>query len=881
MRKFCALLVIIFFSICTRAQNSPATPTPNNPEQPVVTEQTPAANSPSMPQRIIQKESTDGLAVEAGRKSPFNLPPEKKNPIKIARFSASPNIDGKLDDEVWKSAPVLKDFLQTSPGDNVAPSKPTEVMLGYDETNFYIAFRCFDERDKIRATLAARDNVFGEDNVRVWLDTYNDQRRAYILGFNPLGIQQDGIFTEEQGSDFSVDIVMESKGVIEDWGWSVEVKIPFKSLRYSAEKGKMWGFNAARNIDRFNDEFDSWLPDDRNISGFLIKHGKITGLENIKVERTLEIAPSITVSESGRRKRTIFGSTVSNLPPGALIDPGHFVNEGLDQDIGVNFKLNITPNVTLDAAYNPDFAEIEADEPVVSANQRFPIFFEEKRPFFLEGSEIFQSQLQTFYSRTIVDPDLALKLTGKTGKNSFGFLLASDNAPGNYSEEERSDPIFRPSREFLDKNAYFGVARVKRDFGKQNNVGFFGTMRVFPRQRNFTGGFDGTFKLTPKLVTNFQIVATHSRRSFYNAEINRAPYRTGNGLGYFWNLDYTAKNFGFTLEAEGRSRFYRADAGFTRRVNINNILLGARFSTDSKPKAKLIRVDARPFARLNYDWKGRSQDISIGSRFQFQMQGNLSVGTEMGVGYERIFEEEFGPRRTAVRRGAFFGAPERSAYQPYLNFNVNKTISKQLAVRAFVGTTWNNFDFDFGNGIGNGFETRFPRVSPAFSDYLNSPDYLEYLRVRAINPIDPNNFPPDAPPLDPGRGQSFDLQAGFTYKPIDPLNISFDYTKSNLTRYDTDQAAFDANIFSLRSTYQFTRFIFARMRIDYNSLASNASGQMLFGWNPSPGTAIYAGYNDNLNYKGFNPFTGQLEPGFQRNNRTFFIRAAYLFRKSF
>ncbi len=158
---------------------------------------------------------------------------------------------------------------------------------------------------------------------------------------------------------------------------------------------------------------------------------------------------------------------------------------------------------------------------------------------------------------------------------------------------------------------------------------------------------------------------------------------------------------------------------------------------------------------------------------------------------------------------------------------------------------------------------------------------MEYLRVRAINPIDPNNFPPNAPPLDPGRGQSFDLQAGFTYKPIDPLNISFDYTKSNLTRYDTDQAAFDANIFSLRSTYQFTRFIFARMRIDYNSLASNASGQMLFGWNPSPGTAIYAGYNDNLNYKGFNPFTGQLEPGFQRNNRTFFIRAAYLFRKSF
>ncbi len=342
MRKFCALLAIIFFSICVRAQNSPAAPKGNAEK----------------PNAAAQRETTDSGSV----KSPFDLPLEKKNPIKIARFSASPNIDGKLDDDVWKSAPILKDFLQIAPGDNVAPSKPTEVMLGYDETNFYIAFRCFDEPDKIRATLAARDNVFGEDNVRIWLDTYDDQRRAYVLGWNPLGIQQDGILTENQGADYSVDIVMESKGVIESWGWSVEVKIPFKSLRYSVGQGKLWGFNAARNIDRFNDELDSWMPDDRNISGFLVKHGKISGLENIKVERTLEIAPSITLSESGNRKRTIFASTVNNLPPGALIDPGHFVNEGLDQDIGVNFKLNITPNVTLDAAYNPDFAEIEADE---------------------------------------------------------------------------------------------------------------------------------------------------------------------------------------------------------------------------------------------------------------------------------------------------------------------------------------------------------------------------------------------------------------------------------------------------------------------------------------------------------------------------------------
>ena len=870
MKRFYAFLAIIFFSVCVQAQTTDT----KNTDNPTESKNAKLVESKNAPEKTV---ATD--------KSKFNLPPEKASPVRVAKFSNAPVIDGKLDDEVWKSAQVLKDFLQTAPGDNIEPSRQTEVMLGYDERNFYIAFKCFDEKDKIRATVAKRDNVFGEDNVRVWLDTYNDQRRAYVLGFNPLGVQQDGIYTEGQGADFSVDLVMESKGVIEDWGWSVEVQIPFKSLRYSAGKDKLWGFNAARNIDRFNDEFDSWLPDDRNISGFLVKHGKLAGMEGIKVERTLEIAPSITVSESGNRRRTIFQSILNDLPPGALIDPGRFVNENIKQDIGVNFKLNITPNVTLDAAYNPDYAEIEADAPVVTANQRFPIFFQEKRPFFLEGSEIFNAPLQTFYSRNIIDPDVAAKLTGKIGRNSFGFLLASDNAPGNFSEEERNDPV-KPSREFLDKNAYFGIVRVKRDFGTQNNVGFFGTMRTFPRQRNFTGGFDGTFKLDPKTVMTFQVVGTHSRRNFYNPETNRAPYRTGNGLGYYWSLDYTEKNRGWFIEALGRSRYYRADAGFTRRINTNQLFFANRLSTEPKAKAKLIRTDWRQFARITYDWKGRSTDGFVGTSFNFQFQGNLFIGTEAGVGYERLFEEEFGPKRGirpdgSIQRGAFFGAPERSAYQPYVNVNINKTVNKQLSLRAYVGESWNSFDFDFGNGLGNGFETRFPRVSPAYTDYLNSSEYLEYLSLRAINPSDPNNFPPNQPPLDPGKGTSFDLMAGFTYKPTDPLNISFDYTKSKLTRYDTDKDAFNVNIFSMRSTYQFTRFIFARTRIDYNTMSSNVSGQMLLGWNPSPGTAFYVGYNDNFNYNGFNPYTGQFEQRFERNNRTFFIRASYLFRKSF
>src|SRR5215203_3605508 len=380
MKALCAFIAVLFFTIYAPAQ---------------------AANLAGTPEKTKDEKTT------SPKKTGIVIPPEKARPIKIPKIEISPTIDGKIDEEVWKQAAVFKDFYQTFPGDNIEPSKPTEVMVMYDEKHLYVAFKCWDEKDKIRATIAKRDEVTGEDNVRMWLDTYNDQRRAYVLAFNPLGIQQDGIYTEGQGADFSVDIVMESKGVIEDWGWVVEVKIPFKSLRYSAGKGKMWGFNTARNIDRLNDEFDQCLPDDRNVSGFLIKHGKITGLEDIKYERTLEIVPSITLSETGQKF--------------AALDPitGRFVNKPIEHDIGVTLKYLISPNITLDATINPDYAEIEADAPVVTANQRFPIFFQEKRPFFLEGADIFQTPLAIYDSRTIVDPDFATKLTGKIGKNSF------------------------------------------------------------------------------------------------------------------------------------------------------------------------------------------------------------------------------------------------------------------------------------------------------------------------------------------------------------------------------------------------------------------------------------------------------------------------------
>ena len=796
----------------------------------------------------------------------IEIPPEKKVPINVPKITTAISIDGKPDEEIWKSAAVFKDFYQTNPGNNIAPSRPTEAYMLYDEHYLYLAFRCWDDQGKVNATLAKRDEVFNEDNVRVWLDTYNDQRRAYVLGFNPYGVQQDGIYTEGQGADFSVDILMESKGVVEEWGWSVEVKIPFKSLRYAAGKGKLWGFNVARNIDRFNDEFDQWLPDDRNISGFLVKHGKITGMDDIKFERTLEVAPSVTLSQTSHRAKVFVTGPVGTPNLGGFVGE-RFVNDPIKQDIGVTMKYTITPNVTLDAAYNPDFAEIEADAPVVTANQRFPIFFQEKRPFFLEGADVFSTPIAIYYSRNIADPDLAAKLTGKIGKTSFGFLGAIDKYYGTFSEDDLNDPtVFPRISEFIDKKALTGVLRVKRDVGKDNSLGFFTSFRTFPEQKNFVASIDGRFKLNPKTTSVFQVVGSNSRRCLFestfepltspdqaarNREIcggtfNR--YATGNGVAYYGNIDYSTDQKGWMIEVLGRSKNFRSDAGFNRRTNINTAFFWHRNSTKSNPKGKIIRANWAKFVGYDYDWSGRLQGFNTGTNVNLSLPHTMFVSAEVGAFYEKIYEEEFGLKRMPTRAGAFSGPDFRATWQNYGTINLNQNLNKKFNYGLFLGAIRNSFD------------------------------YFNFVFV----PNDPKDPKGDGKFFqDPQPGLQLDAEVWGEYKPLEPLRFSFNYRKSRLTRNNDRVRSFDSDILSVKSTYQFSRFVFARVRVDYRADDKNFAGQALFGWNPSPGTAFYVGYNDSFQYNGRSPLTDIPENGVARNSRTFFIRASYLFRKSF
>jgi hypothetical protein len=772
------------------------------------------------------------------------VPLEKQQPVRIGTFDAEPVIDGRLDDDVWKSAAVLRDFFQIQPGDNVAPTQKTEVLIAHDAKHLYIAYRCYDsEPDKIRANIPKRDQIFDDDYVGAYLDTFHDQRRAYIIFFNPVGIQADGIYTEDRGEDYSFDLVMESKGVVGPDGYTVEISIPFKSLRYESGAGKTWGLQLFRRIKRGNAELDSWMPISRSRSGTLNQAGQLTGFEGISTERTLELIPSITFSEAAYR---IPAST-----DGSVVDTSRLLNKPATADLGLTMKYTITPSVTLDFAVNPDFAQVEADALVVTANQRFPIFYEEKRPFFLEGIDIFQTQMNILNTRTIVDPDVAVKLSGKQGRNTFGVMLATDNAPGNYSDEEIGDPALFPSIErFIDKNAQIAVVRAKRDLGVESNVGLIGTSYNFVDRHNNVLSFDGRFKVNPKTVFQFQTVGTTTRGYFYDRDDRDYLYRTGNGAGYAALLDYTDRNFGYQASVVGRTRDYIADVGFTRRVDTNRADLFLRFSSDPKTDSTYLGYRAINISGANYDWKGRLQnwDEEFQYRWNFKRSTFAAVGTYHG--YERLFEDEFRIYLPSTYSSAFAGPdPERSTYKHQYYGYVGSTPSQKVNFFAFGSYTRGNFDLDFGGG------PKYPRVSPA-----------------AL--VDPSA------PFDPGPGNELYIESNVGFQPSEALNISVSYYKDRLRRQDTNRVAFDDNIFSVRSTYQFSRFTFVRARLDYDSLSSHVYGQYLFGWTPSPGTAFYAGYNDDHNLNGYSPITGVYEPGFRLNGRTFFVKMSYLIRHS-
>ncbi len=549
---------------------------------------------------------------------------EARPPVVLAHCTDAPDIDGRLEETCWSAAASLDGFVQTKPGDNTPASRKTEVLLAYDARSLYIAIRAADDPSRVRATVARRDDVLDDDHVVLYLDTFDDRRRAYVLIFNPNGIQQDGIYTEGREIDYSVDLVMQSKGLVTGDGYVVEAALPFSSIRHRSDGN--WGIHAQRRI-RHLDEEDSWMPLVRGNAGLLDQAGAITGFGELDSGRMLEVIPGVTLSQTP-----------------------------IDTDPSVTMKLAPTPNVVFDATVNPDFAQIESDQLVATSNQRFPIFFEEKRPFFLEGIDVFQTPLNAVHTRTIIDPDYAAKASGKSGRTTFAVLLSSDNTPDE-----------------LGRNAPSGVLRIRRDIGDESHLGVLATARDFVDHRNRLAGIDGRINLDPRTVVSFQLLGTSSEE--------------GRGFGFFAEWKRSGRHFNVTVSGEGRTPDYRADLGFTTQTDTNRWSVVTRYDSEPRPDAPLLlswSFGNTAFSQWN--WDGRVKYAYLYPRVAFNFRRQTQATVYAYADYLHISEDEFGR--------PFEGDPERSTIFKGILLDLQTKPAKQIALGLTLSRAFDFFDYD-------------------------------------------------------------------------------------------------------------------------------------------------------------------------------------------
>lgn len=384
------------------------------------------------------------------------------NALTIAHLKAAPKLEDFAsmapESEAAQAMTRVTGFVQRDPKDGEPASQKTFAYLGYTERNLYVVFVCFDnDTHAIRSHLTRRENIGDDDQVAVYLDTFRDQRRSYVFSVNPLGVQRDAVFTEGNGTDDSFDTLWNSRGRLTREGYVVWMEFPFKSLRFPARSAQQWGLILRRDVQR-NNETSFWPRVSSRIQGTLNQEGEADGIEKVSPGRNIQFIPYGSFNA--------FRALDTRDPNAARFTGAHARPQA-----GLDAKIVLHDSLVLDLTANPDFSQVESDEPQVTVNQRFEVFFPEKRPFFLENGNYFDTPFSLVFTRRIADPKAGARLTGKIGRWAIGYFGIDDTAPG------KRVPAFDP---MWHAHAFFNILRVNREIGKQSSIGFIYTDRELP-----------------------------------------------------------------------------------------------------------------------------------------------------------------------------------------------------------------------------------------------------------------------------------------------------------------------------------------------------------------------------------------------------------------
>jgi len=459
--------------------------------------------------------------------------------VRIPRLEADLSVDGKLTEAVWGESAVMTGFSQFSPTDGIPAADTTQVLVWYSPTAIHFGVRAFEAHGPVHATLADRDKISADDYIQILLSTFNDSRQALVFAVNPLGVQSDGALVEtgsvsgngfnsavvkREQADLSPDYVFESKGHVTEYGYEIEIRIPFKSIRFQPKQEQVWGINVVRLVQHSGRE-DSWTPAKRASASFLRQSGKLVGLTDLRRGVVLDFTPSLTSRTTGAD------------------GTGGWSYSGGSPELGGTVRWGVTNNLTLNGTANPDFSQIESDAQQFVFDPRNELFFQEKRPFFLEAIEQFSTPSNLIYTRRIVQPVVAAKLTGKAFGTDLAVLSALD------------DPAVSPTGE---DHPLYNLLRIQRDVGSQSRLGVVYTDKVVGRDYNRVAGVD------TRLVMG----------DIYSAQLQVAGSRTRVGgvteTGPLWSsrLARNGRTFGARYTFAGVANDFRAASGFIQRAGI-------------------------------------------------------------------------------------------------------------------------------------------------------------------------------------------------------------------------------------------------------------------------------------------------------------------------
>ena len=465
-------------------------------------------------------------------------------------IDAEIDVDGRLDEAPWQRPPTFELEYETRPAENGPAPVRTEDWIGYDLNNLYVAFRAHDpEPEKIRGRLSDRDTAYQDDFVGVVLDTFNDQRRAFEFFVNPLGVQMDMTQNEMTGGeDDSWDAIWDSAGRITDTGYIVEMRIPFSSLRFpKADDGMTWGIDAVRFYPRGQRYRLALHPLERGNNCYLCQGFQLVGFEGVKPARSIEIVPTLTASMSGFRE---------DFPDGEMVDGNP------DVEPGITAHWGITPNLILSGAINPDFSQVEADAAQLDVNTQFALFYPEKRPFFLEGADIFATRFNAIYSRNIADPNWGVKLTGKVGKDAIGVIIAQDSRTNLLIPSSQSSAL-----DTIEEENLSSIVRYRRDLFGATTGGFFYTGREGDDYSNRLFGGDILFRWKDTEAARIEILGSQTQ---YPEEIAEEHDQSTEKLtDYAMRLVYqhTSRNWMYFVLYRDVGTDFRADLGFVPRAD--------------------------------------------------------------------------------------------------------------------------------------------------------------------------------------------------------------------------------------------------------------------------------------------------------------------------